>query len=77
MTKFGHAISRLKMTKKQLVIYLVIFSCGSVRQWKITILIMNLYILLNSESAYEFRDTVELSKLQTTSRVRTPLLTPN
>jgi len=29
MTKFGHGISRLKMTRYQLVIYLVIFSCHS------------------------------------------------
>ena len=51
MTKFDHGISRLQMTRLQLVIYLVIFSCVTSAIKKITNLTMNLYILLNSNTA--------------------------
>ena len=40
----------------QLVIYLVIFSCVTLAMEKITNLTMNLYILLNSSTAYGFKD---------------------
>jgi len=51
MTKFGHGISRLQMTRLQLVIYLVIFNCVTLAMEKITNLTINLYILLNSNTA--------------------------
>ena len=46
MTKFGHGVSRLKMTTQQLVI-VWLFLVESLQQWKITILTMNLYNLIN------------------------------
>ena len=56
MTKFDHGISRLQMTRLQLVIYLVIFNCVTPTMEKIENLKMNLYILLNSNTADGFRD---------------------
>ena len=56
MTKFDHGISRLQMTRLQLVIYLVIFSCVTPTMEKCTNLTMNLYILLNSNTTDGFRD---------------------
>ena len=47
MTKFDHGISRLQMTRFQLVI----FSCVNSTMEKIRNLTMNLYILLNSDTA--------------------------
>ena len=47
MTKFGHGISRLQMTRLQLVI----FNCVTLAMEKITNLTINLYILLNSNTA--------------------------
>ena len=58
MTKFDHGISRLQMTRLQLVIYLVIFSYVTPTMEKITNLTMNLYILLNSNTADGFRDPI-------------------
>ena len=55
MPKFDHGISRLQMTRLQLVIYLVIFSCVNPEMEKITNLTMNLYILLNSNTTDGFR----------------------
>ena len=52
MTKFDHGISRLQMTRLQLVI----FSCVTPTMEKITNLTMNLYILLNSNIADGFKD---------------------
>jgi len=57
MTEFDHEISRVQMTRLQLVIYLVIFSNVTPEMEKITNLTMNLYILLNSNTADGFRDS--------------------
>ena len=55
MTKFDHGISRLQMTKLQLVI----FNCVTLEMKKITNLTINLYILLNSNTS----TVLESSKL--------------
>ena len=70
MTKFDHRISRLQMTILQLVNYLVIFSCVTPAMKKITNLTMNLYILLNSNTANGFRG------LYTVDRFREGYLNP-
>ena len=55
MTKFDHGISRLQMTRLQLVIYLVLFRCVTSTMKNFTNLTMNLYILLNSNTTDGFR----------------------
>ena len=59
MIKFDHGISRLQMTRLQLVIYLVNFSCVTSAMEKTTNLTMNLYILQNSNTADRFIDPLK------------------
>ena len=54
MTKFDHKLFRLQMTTLELVI----FSCVTSTMEKITNLTMNLYFLLNSNTADGFRDPI-------------------